>query len=163
MKVMKCPSHLLIILGQPWTTQKAKGNKRLIEAQLYPLEISGYLPLYMVLGELLPYIWFWEGCSLIYVSLEGLSGKKIKGSIEAQLYPPSFFLSLALFGISALYIFLERLKKWALKHNCTQRRSGYWFTHPTGDALLWPLKHNCTQISEQTTDQGDEFYSFFGH
>ena len=30
----------------------------------------------MFLGRLPPYTCFWEGCSLIYVFLEGLSGKK---------------------------------------------------------------------------------------
>lgn len=130
MKVMKFSSHLLIILSQPQTTQKAKGDKRLIEAQLYPLEISGHLPLYMVLRGLPPYICFWEGCSLIYVSLEGLSGKK--KAIEAQLYPKGEVVT------------------------------GY--PPCRGMDTFWPLKHNCTQIrGEQTTDQGDELYSFFGH
>ena len=142
MKVMKFSSHLLIILGQPWTTQKAKGDKRLIEAQLYPLEISGYLPLYMVLGGLPPYICFWEGCSLIYVSLEGLSGKKIKGSIEAQLYPPSFFLSLALFGISVLYIFLGKAQwqKMGIEAQLYPKEKWLLVTHPTGGCTVMAIE-----------------------
>ena len=84
----------------------------------------------MVLRGLPPYICFWEGCSLIYVSLEGLSGKK--KAIEAQLYPKGEVVT------------------------------GY--TPCRGMDTFWPLKHNCTQIrGEQTTDQGDELYSFFGH
>jgi len=134
---------------------------------LYPLEISGYLPLYMFLGGLPPYIFFWEGCSLIYVSLEGLSSKKKKRSIEAQLYPPSFSCHW-LYLVSLPYIsFWERLsgKKWALRHNCTQMcQSGYSASLRDGLFFFLPLKHNCTQIrGEQTTDQGDGLYSFFGH